>query len=137
MMQVTGGESLQTQLMSVNFMPTIEAEVIRGIRVDTAKGIDASGSAFEEYVEQYRIYGRIARGLTVSPVNLRVKTSDSLLDTLGATKIDANTSEICVRSDKEPIAEGLTRKRKFMGISDNTVSIIESKLEGVLVRALQ
>ena len=137
MMHVSGGETLQVQLGSVTFMPTIEAEVIRGIRVDTAKGIDASGSAFEEYVEQYRIYGRIARGLTVSPVNLRVKTSDSMLDTLGAKKIDENTSEISVRSDKEPIAEGLTRKRKFMGISDNTVSIIESKLEGVLVRALQ
>lgn len=137
MMHVSGGETLQVQLGSVTFMPTIEAEVIRGIRVDASRGVDASGSVHAEYTIPYGIYGRMRRGLTLDPVNLRVKPSDSLLDTLGATKIDANTSEISVRSDKEPIAEGLTRKRKFMGISDNTVSIIESKLEGVLVRALQ
>ncbi len=137
MMTVSGGEGLAERMRALNFLPIIEAEVIRGIRVDTAKGIDAGGSAFAPYGKQYANYGRMKKGLSVSPVNLRAKAEDSLLDTLGAQRIDEKNSVISVSPEKEKIAKGLSGKRKFMGVSVSAVTGIEQKLENEFVRMMQ
>lgn len=136
MLTFTGGEGLAERMGALNFLPTIEAEVIRGIRKNTAQGVDASGTSFAGYTKQYSNY-RKHKGLSISPVNLRAKSEDSLLDTLGAQRIDEKHSVISVKSDREKIAEGLSRKRKFMGVSISTVTPIEQKLEDELVRTMK
>jgi hypothetical protein len=123
-------------MKGLNFLPVIEAEVIRGIRADTAKGMDAGGSQFVDYTNSYKQYLE-HHGYAISPVTLRRKTEDSLLDTLGAQRKDEKHSEISVKSSKEKIAQGLSRKRKFMGVSSLTVLSIEQKLETEFERMLQ
>jgi hypothetical protein len=137
MLTFTGGEGISERLSALNFLPVIESEVIRGIRLDTQQGKDAGGSSFAEYTKQYAKYGRLRKGLPVSPVNLRVKSEDSLLDSLGAERIDEKHSVISVKSEKEKIAEGLSKKRLFMGVSNDTVTKIEAKLEDEFARMMQ
>jgi len=137
MMHVSGGENLQAQLGAVNFMPLIKTEVIRGIRRSTDAGIDANGMAFPPYTEQYGKYGRIAKGLPLTPVNLRVKSADSLLDNFAIESESKNHAVITVKSGREKQAEGLSNYRQFMGVSMNTVMYIENGLEAVMMKALQ
>lgn len=124
-------------MSALNFLPIIEREVIRGIRQNVAHGLDAGGSAMAEYTEQYKKYGRIRKGLSVSPPNLRVKPEDSLLDTLGVEKIDKNNSVISVKQDREKIAEGLSRKRHFMGVTSGALIGIEQGLTAEFARVMQ
>ena len=118
-----------------NLLPIIEAEVIRGIREDTQAGKQPDGSTFEPYVPEYAKV-RQALGLRISPPNLRRKAEDSLLDSLGAKRLNDNESEISVREDLEPIAKGLSQKRKFMGISEATKARAESKFNPEFERAM-
>lgn len=136
-MQVTGGENLQAQLSAVNFMPFLKTEVIRGIRKSTEQGIDANGQTLAEYTVQYGKYGRIAKGLSLTPVNLRTKPSGSLLDNFAIEEESKTHAVITVKKQFEPIAEGLSGKRQFMGVSQNTVMWIENGLENILIGALQ
>lgn len=136
MLTFTGGEGLSERMNALNFLPIIEAEVIRGIRVNTSQGLDAGGSSFAGYTNAYKEYGRLRKGLSTNPVNLRVKTSDSLLDTLGAEKVSENESVISVKADRELIADGLSAKRQFMGVTSGAILRIEQKLEDELKRVM-
>jgi hypothetical protein len=120
---------------ALNFLPMIEAEVIRGIRVNVSQGLNADGTAMAPYVRATTV-ARMRMGLSTT-VNLRVKTSDSMLDTLGAEKIDANHSVISVRADKEGQAEGLSKKRSFMGVTPNALVRIEQRLEDEFIKAVK
>jgi hypothetical protein len=135
MLTFSGGEGLHERMSALNFLPIIEAEVIRSIRVDVQQGLSPDGSALSPYEANYAKW-RMARGLS-STVNLRVKQEDSMLDTLGATTIDRNHSVISVASDREGQAEGLSKKRQFMGVSANAVVRIEQKLEDEFVRMIK
>ncbi len=125
---ITGHEGLADRMRAFSVLPIIESEAIRGIRVDTAQGKQPDGSAFALYVKRYAAR-RLKKGLRTSPVNLRVKPEDSLLDTLTATRteVGGNESVISVKTDLDPIAQGLSRKRTFMGVSAGTeLRIIQS-----------
>lgn len=134
--EFSGGEGLHERMKSLTFLPIIESEVIRGIRENVSHGLDGNGNAMAPYTNAYKTI-RLHKGLPVTPVNLRVKAEDSLLDTLGARKIDENNSEISVREDKERVAEGLSNKRRFMGVSPSTVVRIEQRLDSEFVRMMQ
>lgn len=149
MLTFSGGEGLAERMKTLDLLTIVEHEVIRGIKDDTAQGRDANGSSFAEYTSPYAKI-RQRRGLATSPVNLRVRATNSLLDTLQTRRQNENESVISVAQDREKIAEGISSTvgktksgttyskaaRLFMGVSQNTISAIESvmqdEIEGVL-----
>lgn len=135
MITFSGGEGLHERLQALNFLPIIEAETIRGIRQNVAQGNNADGTAMAPYVLAYTRW-RMMHGLSTT-VTLRVKNEGSMLDTLGAEKVDEHNSIISVRSDKEDQAKGLSVKRKFMGVTKGAVAKIEQRLEDEFRRVVQ
>lgn len=135
------GDNAADRLKGFNPMPRAESCIIRGVRERTSRGEDANNAAFSPYRPR-TVKARAKRGLKTGIVTLRAKTEDSLLDTLGAERIDENNSEISVASDRLGQATGLQTghagnheqaPREFIGVSE----LDERDIEEDLVREFE
>lgn len=128
----TGNEGAADRLMAFKPLPIIVAESVRGIRENTAKGVDVHGSTFKPLTKQ-RTAWRRKRSLRVDPTNLRVKTEHSLLDTLG----EQSSGVITVEESKQPQAQGLSRKFEFIGMTHEAEQSIIQNLDREFERVMR
>lgn len=130
--QISGAEQLIQRLTGFNPIAVAESETVRDIRENAAKGVDPQGSPFAPYTPQYK-KRRARLGLKTDTVTLRVKSEDSMLDTLGAS-ID---NVISVSDSKIKQATGIAKKRNFMGVSPGGIARMEGKFIDEFERMLK
>lgn len=109
-----------TSFVATDTMKTIAPIVKEDITKRTAAGDDANDQKFDAYTEDYA-KTRAKKNLQVTPVNLKV--TGNLLDS-----ISAEGNRISVPQELEGQAEGLMKKRKWLGVGAKTIKKIETAL---------
>ena len=103
----------------------------------TRGGRDVEGHPFLRYTPKYAKYGRAAKGLRTSPVDLTV--TGKLLDTI-KSKVSITGDTITLSREIAPSqqakAEGLQKKRRFFGHSKRADEIIRKILRSFNLKAL-
>lgn len=99
----------------------------------SARGLDSKGVAFKPYTKRYEKQ-REGWGLSTSPVDLR--RSGGLLDGMQIIDPGSFSALLTVDGQHQDIAEGLMKKRKFIGVHPDTIPIVERSLKSGLEQVL-
>ena len=129
-----GADGLKREVRD-SLKDTLE-ELNREDAVRARAGKDIRGQFFKGYTDQYRRFGRRARGLQEHPVNLTF--TGRLLDTIeGTVSIAGNTVRLVRRIAASQLdkAKGIMKKREFFGHSKRADEILTRALNDLDIKA--